>query len=172
MSLPSADATLTLTVPASTPMSPVPGSPLAKMVVPRAAFRVFMYEPRCSITAGGRSRNSEWLRSRDNLSRGRSAGRLPPGIDIRPPFPSQTHTKLGRAAGTWTTCRACVLPAASRLEIDSARKFVADGLANLHVGLADQVVGGCEPTVRLPSCSKNCRAMSAIGGKLEMFCSL
>src|SRR5215469_16779357 len=85
MSLPSADATLTLTVPASTPMSPVPGSPFAKMVLPRAALRVFMYEPRCSITAGGRSRNSEWLRSRDNLSRGRSAGRLPPGIDMSAP---------------------------------------------------------------------------------------
>src|SRR5262249_5486991 len=55
-----------------------------------ATRRVFMYEPRCSITAGGRSRNSEWLRSRDNLSRGRSAGRLPPGIDMSAP-PSQTN---------------------------------------------------------------------------------
>src|SRR6516164_581803 len=90
MSLPSADATLTLTVPATTPMSPLPESPLAKIVVPRATLRVFMYEPRCSITAGGRSRNSEWLRSRDNLSRARSAGRLPPGIDMRAP-PSQTN---------------------------------------------------------------------------------
>src|SRR5215468_10925049 len=69
--------------PGKHPMSPVPGSPFAKMVAPRATLRVFMYEPRCSITAGGRSRNSEWLRSRDNLSRGRSAGRLPPGIDMR-----------------------------------------------------------------------------------------
>src|SRR6516164_8090493 len=85
MSLPSADATLTLTVPASTPMSPVPGSPLAKMVVPRTTRRVFIYEPRCSITAAGRSRNSEWLRSKDSLSRVRSAGRLPPGIDMSAP---------------------------------------------------------------------------------------
>ena len=42
MSLPSAEATLTFTAPVSTPMSPLPGSPFAKMVVPRATRRVFM----------------------------------------------------------------------------------------------------------------------------------
>src|SRR6516164_6283642 len=117
MSLPSADATLTLTVPASTPMSPVPGSHFAKMALPRATLRVFMYEPRCSITAGGRSRNSEWLRSRDNLSRGRSAGLLPPGIDMSAP-PSQTNI-------------ACALEHArdKRLVggIDSSRAIIAYG---------------------------------------------
>src|SRR5215831_10239715 len=104
MSLPSADATLTLTVPASTPMSPVPGSPFAKMVLPRAALRVFMYEPRRSITAGGRSRNSEWLRSRDNLSRGRSAGRLPPGIDMSAP-PRERYCLRSRTRPRRTSCR-------------------------------------------------------------------
>src|SRR5262249_16995170 len=97
MSLPSADATLTLTVPASTPMSPLPGSPLAKMVVPRTTRRVFIYEPRCSITAAGRSRNSEWLRSKDSLSRVRSAGRLPPGIDMSAP-PAQTNIAIPTCA--------------------------------------------------------------------------
>ena len=29
--------------------------------------------------------------------------------------------------------------------VDVLRKFFADGLANLNVGLADKVVGGCEP---------------------------
>jgi len=29
--------------------------------------------------------------------------------------------------------------------VDVLRKLVADGLANFHVGLADKVVGGCEP---------------------------
>jgi hypothetical protein len=29
--------------------------------------------------------------------------------------------------------------------VDVLREFVADGLADLHVGLADQVVGGCKP---------------------------
>src|SRR5262249_5038534 len=55
--------------------------------------RVFIYEPRCSITAAGRSRNSEWLRSKDSLSRVRSAGRLPPGIDMSAP-PSQTNIAI------------------------------------------------------------------------------
>src|SRR5262245_2531177 len=29
--------------------------------------------------------------------------------------------------------------------VDVLREFVADGLADFHVGLADKVVGGCEP---------------------------
>ena len=41
-SRPSADATLILTEPTSTPMSPVPGSPLANMAAPRATVRRFM----------------------------------------------------------------------------------------------------------------------------------
>src|SRR5260370_35636721 len=82
ISLPSLDATLTFTIPARTPISPLPGSPLAKIAAPRATFRVFMYEPRCSITVDGRSRNSGWLRSRDSLSRTRSVGRLSADIDM------------------------------------------------------------------------------------------
>src|SRR6516162_7387019 len=92
MSLPSADATLTLTVPASTPMSPVPGSPFAKMVVPRAALRVFMYEPRCSITAEGRSRNrtsSHWPK------RGLTAELRCPGLAIWARWAASARVGLG-----------------------------------------------------------------------------
>src|SRR5215467_12881592 len=91
MSLPSTEAMLTLTEPLRTPSSPVPGSSLEKIVAPLRALRVRMYEPRCSSTGAGRSRNRKWLRSKDSLSGLPSVGRVSLETDMRLTHPNSHH---------------------------------------------------------------------------------
>ena len=69
-----------------------------------------MYEPRCSITVGGSSRNSGWLRSNASRSLAPAPGCLVVGIDMKVTCAQRWFRSIAKRAKSRRFAKPCSPP--------------------------------------------------------------